>query len=72
LQDPRVLAFLLVWFGVNLLLGLGSISMAGVHGRRISAGSLPVSWHSPHSIPFDLDGRRPERRHGRAAPSDQS
>jgi transposase/cytochrome c553 len=30
LQDPRVLAFLLVWFGVNLLLGLGSISMAGV------------------------------------------
>lgn len=26
LQDPRVLAFLLVWFGVNLLLGLGSIS----------------------------------------------
>ena len=24
----------------------------GLHGRRISAGSLPVSWHSPHSIPF--------------------
>jgi hypothetical protein len=51
---PR--GFLLVWFGVNLLLGLGSISMAGVerrlHGRRISAGSLPVTWHSPHSIPF--------------------
>lgn len=23
-----------------------------LHGRRISAGSLPVSWHSPHSIPF--------------------
>jgi hypothetical protein len=57
LQDPRVLAFLLALFGVNLLFGLGSISMAGVeqailHGRRISAGSLPVSWHSPHSIPF--------------------
>jgi membrane associated rhomboid family serine protease len=30
LQDPRVLAFLLVWFGVNLLFGLGSIGMAGV------------------------------------------
>jgi hypothetical protein len=44
LQDPRVLAFLLVWFGVNLLLGLGSISMAGVEQAiRISAGSLPVS-----------------------------
>jgi membrane associated rhomboid family serine protease len=30
LQDARVLAFLLVWFGVNLLFGLGSIGMAGV------------------------------------------
>jgi membrane associated rhomboid family serine protease len=30
LRDPRVLAFLLVWFGVNLLFGLGSIGMAGV------------------------------------------
>ncbi|HET9246678.1 MAG TPA: hypothetical protein VFO15_12825 [Xanthobacteraceae bacterium] len=30
MQDPRVLAFLLVLFGVNLLFGLGSISMAGV------------------------------------------
>ena len=30
LQDPRVLALLLVLFGVNLLFGLGSISMAGV------------------------------------------
>ena len=26
LQDPRVLAFLLVWFGVNLLFGLVSVS----------------------------------------------
>ncbi len=30
LRDPRVLAFLLIWFGVNLLFRLGSISMAGV------------------------------------------
>src|SRR5271166_3611499 len=30
LRDPRVLAFLLVWFGVNLLFGLGSIGMPGV------------------------------------------
>ena len=53
LQDPRVLAFLLVLFGVSLLLGLGSISMAGVEQAiRISAGSLPASWHSPHSISF--------------------
>jgi hypothetical protein len=78
LQDPRVLAFLLALFGVNLLFGLGSISMAGVeqailHGRRISAGSLPVSWHSPHSIPFR--SRRAAARMKawtRRPPSDQS
>ena len=30
LRDPRVLAFLLVWFGVNLLFGLGSFNLPGV------------------------------------------
>jgi membrane associated rhomboid family serine protease len=30
LRDPRVLAFLLVWFGINILVGLGSIGMPGV------------------------------------------
>jgi membrane associated rhomboid family serine protease len=30
LRDPRVLAFLAVWFGVNLLFGLGFVSMPGV------------------------------------------
>jgi len=30
LRDPRVLAFLLVWFGINLLFGVGPIGMAGV------------------------------------------
>ena len=30
LRDPRVLAFLLVWFGVNILFGLGSFAMPGV------------------------------------------
>jgi membrane associated rhomboid family serine protease len=29
LVDPRILAFLAVWFGVNLLFGLGSLSFAG-------------------------------------------
>jgi len=56
LQDPRVLAFLLVLFGVNLLFGLGSISMAGVEQaiawQAHIGGFLAVSWHSPHSIPF--------------------
>jgi membrane associated rhomboid family serine protease len=30
LRDPRVLAFLLAWFGTNLLFGLGSFVMPGV------------------------------------------
>lgn len=30
LRDVRVLAFLVVWFGVNLLFGVGTISMPGV------------------------------------------
>jgi membrane associated rhomboid family serine protease len=29
LRDPRVLAFLLAWFGVNLLFGLGSFALPG-------------------------------------------
>jgi membrane associated rhomboid family serine protease len=29
-RDPRVLAFLLVWFGVNALLGLGSLTLPGM------------------------------------------
>jgi len=64
LQDPRVLAFLLVLFGVNLLFGLGSISMAGVEQaiawqahRRVPCRSPGIRRIRSHS---DLDGRRPE------------
>ena len=28
-SDPRILAFLAVWFGLNILFGLGSLSLAG-------------------------------------------
>jgi membrane associated rhomboid family serine protease len=28
-SDPRILAFLAVWFGLNILLGVGSVSIAG-------------------------------------------
>jgi membrane associated rhomboid family serine protease len=30
LRDPRALAFLAVWFGTNILFGMGTISMPGV------------------------------------------
>jgi len=29
LRDPRILAFLIVWFGLNLLFGLGSLPLVG-------------------------------------------
>ena len=41
LQDPRVLAFLLVWFGVNLLFGLDAVGMAAVGTRE--GGGIPPS-----------------------------
>ena len=35
LQNPRVLAFLAVWFGVNIIFGLGSISV-GAEGASVA------------------------------------
>jgi membrane associated rhomboid family serine protease len=33
LRDPRILIFLGAWFGLNLLFGLGSLSVPGVEGN---------------------------------------
>jgi membrane associated rhomboid family serine protease len=38
LRDRRVVAFLAVWFGLNVLFGLGSVSMAG--------GEQTVAWQA--------------------------
>lgn len=38
MQDPRILAFLGVWFGLNILFGLGSVSLLGV--------TQPVAWQA--------------------------
>ena len=35
LRNPRVLAFLAVWFGVNIIFGLGSISV-GAEGASVA------------------------------------
>jgi membrane associated rhomboid family serine protease len=59
LRDKRVLAFLAVWFGVNLLFGLSPISMAGLeqaiawqaHIGGFLAGLLTFSFFDP--IPAD-------------------
>lgn len=36
LRDPRVLAFLAVWFGVNLVFGIGSIAIGAEEGTSIA------------------------------------
>jgi membrane associated rhomboid family serine protease len=35
LRDPRILTFLAVWFGLNLLFGIGSLSLAG-NGQSVA------------------------------------
>jgi membrane associated rhomboid family serine protease len=55
LRDPAVLAFLAVWFGVNLVFGLGSIPIGGenqviawqAHIGGFLAGLLLFSWFDP-------------------------
>ena len=62
LRDPRVLAFIAVWFGLNLLFGIGSVSITGdeqtvawqAHVGGFIAGLLLFSW-------FDPVGSAPER-----------
>jgi membrane associated rhomboid family serine protease len=38
LRDPRIVAFLAVWFGLNLLFGIGSLP--------ILDGEQPVAWQA--------------------------
>jgi membrane associated rhomboid family serine protease len=55
LRHPSILAFLLVWFGLNMVLGLGSLSLAGeeqeiawqAHIGGFLAGLLLFPWFDP-------------------------
>lgn len=38
LRDPRIVMFLAVWFGLNLLLGLGTLA--------ITEGEAPIAWQA--------------------------
>ena len=67
LQNPRVVAFLLVWFGLNLLFGLDAIGLAAV-GEKIAwqahiggflAGLLAFGAFDP--IPMSAALHAPER-----------
>ena len=66
LRDPRVLAFLAAWFGINLLFGLGSISIPGIeqavawqaHIGGFVAGLLSFAAFDP--VPMSRDGGKGE------------
>jgi len=55
MSDPRVLIFVAVWFGINLLFGLGSLPITGseqsvawqAHIGGFLAGLLLFSWFDP-------------------------
>jgi membrane associated rhomboid family serine protease len=58
LRDGRVLAFLAVWFGTNILFGMGTVTIAGEPGQAVAwqahiggflAGLLLFSWFDPQS-----------------------
>jgi membrane associated rhomboid family serine protease len=63
LRDPRVLGFLLVWFGVNWLFGSGVVSMPGVdqsvawqaHVGGFLAGLFGFSLFDPPQPAVDVD-----------------
>jgi membrane associated rhomboid family serine protease len=69
LTDMRVLVFLAVWFGINILFGMGTLPMAGVdqpiawqaHIGGFLAGMFLFSWFDPPPrLPYsdDLDAMR--------------
>lgn len=65
-RNPRVVAFIGVWFALNLLFGLGSVSIAGTGDQPVAweahlggflAGLLLFSSFDPTSVP--VSGDRP-------------
>ncbi|HZL30377.1 MAG TPA: rhomboid family intramembrane serine protease [Pseudolabrys sp.] len=64
LSDPRVLIFLAVWFGINILFGLAATPLTGAnesvawqaHIGGFLAGLLLFSWFDPKPRAFPYDG----------------
>src|SRR6266540_4068590 len=75
LRDPRILAFLAVWFGLNLLFAIGSLSISAASsrspGRRMWAGFLPVFWRLRRSIRSDRHPRAAAKRNPSLRPRKQ-
>jgi membrane associated rhomboid family serine protease len=65
LRDPRVLAFLVVWFGINIVFGMSSFAMPGIGAGQVVAwqahiggflaGLILFSWFDPPYEPQPSD-----------------
>lgn len=68
LSDARVLIFLAVWFGINILFGIGSLPITGsdqpvawqAHIGGFLAGLFLFSWFDPPAAPYydNIDATR--------------
>jgi membrane associated rhomboid family serine protease len=75
LRDPRVLAFLAAWFGLNLLFGIGTLSFVGAgqtvawqaHIGGFLAGLLLFSAFDP-AVKADASGGEEEKKPEAGAP----
>jgi membrane associated rhomboid family serine protease len=69
LRDPRIVAFLAVWFGFNILFGIGSLPLLG-NGQEVAwqahiggflAGLILFTLFDPVARPDRMGGGRPDR-----------
>jgi membrane associated rhomboid family serine protease len=81
LRDPRIVVFIGVWFGVNLVFGLGGVSMPGTEGRMaweahiggFLAGLLGFSLFDPaHPSPPALTDEGAPQPSGDQEPADRT
>ena len=69
LRDPRALAFLAVWFGVNLLFGLGAVTMPGTEGAVV-AWEAHIGGFIAGLLAFGLFDKDPPPKTSSSADSD--
>ena len=64
LRDPRVLAFLVVWFGINILFGLSSLPIPGVGANQVVAWEAHIGGFLAGLLLFSWFDPAPQHPHG--------
>jgi membrane associated rhomboid family serine protease len=63
LRDPRVVAFVAVWFGINILFGLGSLPLPGVGDNQVVAWQAHIGGFLAGLALFSWFDPAPEQPH---------